>query len=291
MSHSISRKPFEHREIAIWTILVIAVAFWANILRGTEAGDLPGLEPMITRVLNNGAFDIAAWILIFARFTRMYPVEPAPNLRIAAGLAIGLLVLAPVRLAPAIGLLIVGVTLVRDRATLPAGRQVGLVLLALALETFWQSRLLSLLHVLTARIDAAIVAVLYRLVGIQAVTHANVVENISNGFSIVIWPYCASSMPLAAFVLAFLVVSLYLGRVPGRRGDITWLLAGCAGSIMLTEIRLAFLGLGESSYVWWHDGPGVTIYTVAMLALAVLFPILAAREPSRPVAATSGRSA
>lgn len=280
-----------NREVGVWTVLIIAVAFWANILRGSEPGDLPALDAMLTRVLDNGAFDVFAWTLIFGRFASMYPPGPASWRRIMMGFAIGVIALAPVRLAPGIGLLLLGLVLVRDRTAVPAGRQVGLVMLALALETLWASRLLSMVHVLTARMDAMVVASLFRLVGIQAVSHINVVENIDSGFSIVIWTYCASSMPLASFALGFLVMCLYLGRAP-RRGDLVWLAMGFAASIVLTEIRLMLLGLDEASYEWWHNGPGVSVYSVAALGLAALFPFLAMRSQQPPVATlAAGRRA
>ena len=44
---------------------------------------------------------------------------------------------------------------------------------------------------------------------------------------------------------------------------------------MLTEIRLVLLGTDRAHYVWWHEGPGVTIYALTALGLAVVFPILA----------------
>ncbi len=284
-----SGKAIQHREVGVWTVLIIAVAFWANILRGGEPGDLPGLDAMLTRVLDNGAFDVFAWTLIFARFARIYPPGPASWPRIMTGFAIGVIALAPVRLAPGIGLLLFGLVLVRDRSALPAGRQVGLVMLALALETLWASRLLSIVHVLTARVDAMVVGALFRLFGVQAVTHSNVVENLDSGFSIVIWTYCASSMPLASFTLAFLVTCLYFGHTP-RRGDIIWLGMGFAASILLTEMRLMLLGLDEAIYEWWHNGPGVSVYAVAALCLAILFPLLAIRsQQSQAARLAAGR--
>ncbi|HVY15404.1 MAG TPA: hypothetical protein VHB27_09255 [Rhodopila sp.] len=279
-------KPIGLQETGLWSVVILAVAFWANILRGSAPDDLPGLAPMITRVLDNGAFDVFAWGLIFVRSSRMFAAGPASWARIATVFGIGVIALAPVRLAPGIGLAILGVSLLRDRAAQPAGRQAGLIMLGLALETLWESRFLSGLHILVARADAVIVGDLFRMIGIPAAVSGNVVENLDNGFSIVIWPYCASSMQLAGFVLAFLVMCLYLGRMP-RRSDLRWLGLGVIGSIILTECRLVLLGLNESSYHWWHEGPGISIYTVAALGLAVLVPVLATRDRPQPPAAPS----
>src|SRR5208337_2607007 len=151
------------REVWVWSVLTVAVAFWANIVRGTSPGDLPGLGSMIARVIDNGAFDVFAWTLVFARVTRMSEAGPASRLQIWATFLVGAIALAPVRLAAGVGLVILGGLLLRERRTLPAGRQVGLVLLALAFETVWTSPLLAPMHVLVGSVDARISAFLFDL--------------------------------------------------------------------------------------------------------------------------------
>ena len=262
----------------VWSVLIVAVAFWANILRGTSPGDLPGLDSMIARVLENGAFDVFAWTLVFARITRLSEAGPASLFQIWTTFLVGAIALAPVRLATVVGLVILGGLLMRDRRVLPAGRQVGLVLLALAFENLWTSSLLASLHVLVGRVDARISACLFDLLDTEAAARANVVENISANFSISSWPGCASSFPLAGVSLAFLVFVVYLDQ-PLRRRHLLWLSMSFIGSILLTEIRLMLMTTSEASYHWWHDGLGASIYSVAALALAVVFPILATRDP------------
>jgi len=266
------------REVWVWAVLIVAVAFWANILRGTSPGDLPGFDSMIARVLENGAFDVFAWSLVFARVTRVSAEGPASWLQIWTTYLVGAIALAPVRLATDVGLVILGGLLLRGRRTLPAGRQVGLVLLALAFENLWTSSLLTSLHVLVGRVDARISACLFSLLNTEAAARANVVENISTHFSISIWPGCASSFPLAGVSLAFLVFVVYLDQ-PLRGGHLLWLCMSFIGSILLTEIRLMLMATNEASYLWWHDGRGASVYAVAALALAVVFPILATRNP------------
>jgi hypothetical protein len=271
-------------------MLMVSVAFWANIVRGGSPGDLPGLESMIASVLDNGAFDVFAWIMVFARATRMSEAGPASRLQIWAAFLLGAIVLAPVRLAAGLSLVIFGVLLLRDRRTLAAGRHVGLVLLVLAFETVWTSRLLAPLHVLVGRVDAAICAFLFGLLDTEATAGANVVDNLSANFSIAIWPYCSSSFPLAGVSLAFVVMCLYLGRPPRWR-HIVWLGMSFAGSILLTEIRLVLLASNEASYLWWHAGPGVSLYAMTALGVAVVFPFLATRDPGTAALPSGNRLA
>jgi hypothetical protein len=36
--------------------------------------------------------------------------------------------------------------------------------------------------------------------------------------------------------------------------------------------------LSGTSYNWWHDGEGATVYILAVTAVSVLFPLLATRN-------------
>jgi hypothetical protein len=190
---------------------------------------------------------------------------------------LGGIALAPVRLAAGTALAILGWLLLSDRRAPLAGRQVGLVMLALAFESVWTSRLLAPLHVLIGRLDASICAFLLRVLGTDATAHGNIVDSASTHFSISLWPYCTSSFPLAGVGLAFLVMCLNLGRPPRWR-HVPWLGMSFIASIVLTEIRLVLLATGEANYFWWHAGPGVTLYAMTALGLAVGFPILATRD-------------
>src|ERR1700722_15701898 len=87
------------REAGYWSVVIVAVAFWANIVRGT--GELAGLGTMVTRVLDNGAFDVFAWTLVFAQTARLYEARPASRLQISTAFLVGAIVLAPVRVAAA----------------------------------------------------------------------------------------------------------------------------------------------------------------------------------------------
>jgi hypothetical protein len=271
------------REAGCWSVVIVAVAFWANIVRGS--GDLPGLGAMVTRVIDNGAFDVFAWTMVFARTTRMSDARPASWLQISTAFLVGGIVLAPVRVAAAAALGVLGALLLTDRRRLKAGRDVGMVLVALAFETIWTSELLDPLQVFVGRADAVICAFLSGLLHTDAIAHANVVENLTTNFSIAIYPACASSFPLAGVSLAFLVMCLHLDRSP-RGHPVFWLGLSFIASILLTEIRLVLLATSRSSYLWWHDGPGVSIYALAALGLAVVFPILATwnepRDECRP---------
>jgi hypothetical protein len=268
-------KPIGAREVAIWSVLMVSVAFWSNVMRAS-AGDTPGLSNMLAHVLNNGAVDVLAWMLVIVRCGKLYTANPASMVQVSIAFLAGVIVLAPLRFASGLALTILGVLLLKDQHANRSARDVGLIFVALAVETVWTSSLLQPLHVLVGTMDASINVLMLRLFNIGAMVHANAVDNISANFAIAMWPGCTSSFPLASVGLLFIAVVLFLGQ-PLRRFHLSWLVASLIASILLTEIRLVLLALNETSYDWWHNGPGLSIYTIVALVPAVIFPILATR--------------
>src|SRR5208282_1249811 len=110
------------REVGLWSTAMVAIAFWANIVQGANAGDLPGFDAIIGRVLDNGAFDVFAWALVVVGCNSMFEPGPASWRQIRATVLAGIIALAPVRLAAAAALVILGGLLLADRRALPAGR-------------------------------------------------------------------------------------------------------------------------------------------------------------------------
>jgi hypothetical protein len=262
------------RETRFWGVLMIAVAFWANILRGDSSNGIITFDTLITNVLDNGAFDLLAWTLIFVNARRMTDRAPSSPRQIAWTYLLGLIVIVPVRIASGVALSMLSYMLICDPRATRAGRQIGTIMFALALETFWTSPFLTQLHIFVGRLDAHICAMLLRLFGISAIAHGNVVENQSSEFSIMIWPFCASSMPLAGVTLAFLVIVFYRNKVMQIQ-HLVWLFLSFVASIILTESRLVLMARNQDDFEWWHFGPGLSIYALCALGFAVLFPLWA----------------
>lgn len=282
MTHAVSiavirvqeRKHMRAGEARVWALLMVGVAYWANLLRNSGQNDVVTFASMIDRVLDNGAFAVFAWALIFVRSTSIADNVAASWRRIASTILLGVIVAVPFRLASAVALASLGGLLLADRHSLRGGRQVGWILLALAFETIWTSPFLAPLHVLVGGFDARVTAALLGLMNQTAATNANVVDNISANFSVVIWPYCTSSLPLAGVGLAFVTIIVYCSQ-PFRISYFWWLGLSFLASIVLTELRLVLLATGDANYQWWHAGPGVSIHALAALGLAVVFPIMA----------------
>ena len=190
-------------------------------------------------------------------------------------IALGLIVALPFRLAAAVALAVLAGLLLTDKRSLRVGRQIGLVLLALAFENVWTSPVLVWLHVLVGSLDARATTALLGLLNIKAIYSFNIIHNVDANFVIEVWPLCASSMPLAGVGVAFLTMFFYFDKI-FRVRYLFWLAMSLLASILLTEIRLALLATSEASFQWWHDGPGSSLHTLAALGLAVLFPVLAA---------------
>jgi hypothetical protein len=274
----------DRRELWVWGIVLAAVAFWGKVMSAPGSPD-PGLIAAIAdianRVIEAGAFTVAAWVMIVMRAGDLVPSGPASPRLVLALLGIGLLCAIPTRPATAFVLAVLGGALLRSRQATRGGRQAGLLLLALTLVAASESKLFGPLHVWVAGIDAHLVAWTARLAGMPAVADGNVVMQGSSGIEI--WVACTSSVQLPQVVLAFCVVVLHR-RGECRWGDLPWLLSALLASVVLTEIRLSQMIRSDAAYTWWHSGPGLTIYSLAALTLALLFPLLAtSRTANAPV--------
>jgi hypothetical protein len=260
-------------ETTLWASVIVGVAYWANVVR-SASGDQPlSLEVAINAVIGNGAFDVFAWAMMLARGIFYWDRRRAAPRQVILALLAGVIVLVPIRLAPALALVLVGATMLTDPLAPRALRSMRLVLFALAFETVWMSSL-QVLHTLAAELDAQAAAMLLHLFGQLAVAHGNVVENMSAQFSIVVWEYCTSTFPLADVVLSFTVIVIYRGKML-QWSHFPWLLLSFAASVILTELRLTLLAWDAANYTWWHSGPGLTVYVFIALALAVAPPLWA----------------
>lgn len=275
-------------ELRGWTLLVAGLAYWGNVVRTVGDPNAQGAALVVDGVLEHGAFPATAWLMIAALTRRGAPAagtaaEPAGRREIAAAIAICLLCALPTRQATMAALVLLGLPLARAPAGGPS-RAVAALLLGLAGEIAWTSIYALPLHAAAARFDAVAVRGLLALAGIDAAGQGNVVDNPAENFGIEILAPCASSFPLAGIVLAFLVVVLHEERWPGRpfliRTCLPWLAASALASVALTELRLSWMAAGEADYAWLHQGGGVTLYTLAAVGFAALFPLLATRAPA-----------
>jgi hypothetical protein len=268
----------------MWGIVLVAVAFWGRNIAAPGIPD-PHVAAAIADIANSiieaGAFTVAAWVMVMMRVGDLVPKGPASPRLVLAVLGIGLLCVIPSRPATAFVLSVLGGALLPSPQATRGGRQAGLLLLALALAAASESKLLGPLHVWVAGLDAELVAWIGRLAGMPAVADGNVVMQGTTGIEI--WIACTSSVQLPQVVLAFCVVVLHR-RGECRRGDLPWLLSALLASVALTEIRLSQMIRSDADYTWWHSGPGLTIYSLAGLTLALLFPFLATiRTADAPV--------
>ena len=274
-----STNPISLGELHVWTILLAGVAYWGNIARNSGYDVSISPTSLTDAFFGRGAFTIAAWAMVVVWVRAAAPRGSASRQQIATAMAIGLLCMIPTRQTTIAALLVLGVVLAMPSGT-RRGRQVAALLICLAIEMVWTSIYLLPLHDAVATLDVRAVQALLSLAGQTVSVHGNVVVNESAQFSIEVLAYCASSSPLASVGMAFVVTTLYCGRLPCR-ADLPWLAGALFASIALTELRLSLMTLGESNYLSIHDGDGGTVYTFFALGLAVLFPLVAAyRTPA-----------
>jgi hypothetical protein len=268
-------------ELRIWGLAIVGVAYWADIIRGANEHSGSVVGSAVDGVIANGVFNACAWAMILTRTWAGSDRAPARVRDIIATVAAGVAVIAPVRLALSLGLAILGSTLYSDSRLPHEARRMRLVFLALAIETLSTTALAAPLHVAAGALDASATSFLLNQFGQTASHHGDFIENLSSGTGIAVWPLCASTFPLPGVCLAFLLTLLYF-RQRLRKSQLAWLVASCLASVLLTEARLTLMAWSNDDFHWWHDGPGVTVYVLAALSLAVLFPLLAMVRLRRP---------
>lgn len=260
-----------------WAVSLAALAYWADVIAGSHAVQPLAPAALSASIFSAGAFNAAAWVMVFTRLAAPAPVRNAPGTLAVVVFASALLCLLPIGLALAPALILLGLGLLLH-ADLPASRrEAGLLLFGLGIGWGWP--FLRLAHAAIGYVDAQVVGTILRLSGLDAQVQGNMIAH--GDFSIEILPACASSSPLAEVALAYAVVALYC-RHRLSKADLPWLLASLLFSVMLTEFRLALMVPSWADWNWWHNGPGVTIYELVALAGAGLFPWLATRRmPAR----------
>jgi hypothetical protein len=260
-----------------WALLLTGISYWANVIRTAPHEDTEGLSAVPRGVIQNGAFGMAAWMLIAVWAARMGSSERIPPGRVVLTVVIGLIGLVPSRQATIVMLAILGLEQWHSART-DAGQKIAALLIVLAIDMIWVSPYIEPIHAIFAILDASLVRGLLFITGTLAAAHLNIVDNATTGVSIEILARCSSSYQFGGVCLAFVVTELFFGKFPGRN-DVPWLLRSLLASIALTELRLAWMTAGEQTFTWLHDGDGVTLYTFAAAILAMLFPILALRRP------------
>jgi hypothetical protein len=264
-------------ETRVWALLMLGVSYWANVLRADSIGGSVSLGAVATTLINEGAFDLLAWFVIFENARSISKQRPASRLEILQTLLIGAMCVVPARQAVAACMLCFALILYAGANSSVSARRISAVLSALSFEIIWTSPYLDFLHIATGKLDVRIVTTIYRGLGIPAHANGNVIYNGLDDFGIMVITRCSSSYMLAGAGLAFLVTALFRGRTVGRSGTL-WLCGCLLGSVMLTEARLALMVRNEVAFEWWHNGPGCSVYSLAATASAVCFSIAATRK-------------
>jgi hypothetical protein len=269
-------------ELCGWAVLLAALAYWADVIAASKAGEPLGAAALMTSISGAGAFNAAAWLMVATRCRTPAPRLSAPASLVLLALVSGLLCIVPIALALAPALVLLGLSLALHPALPPSRREAGWLLLGLGVSWGWP--FLRFAHLAVGRVDARVIETLEQLRGVDVGAQGNIVWH--GNFAIEILPACASSYPLAEVALAYAVVAMFC-RHRLALADLVWLAASLLYSIALTEIRLCLMAPSWADWNWWHNGPGVTVYELAALAGAAFIPWAAARRAASRRAAIS----
>jgi hypothetical protein len=267
------------REMWAWSLVLVAVAYWANAVRAAPYTGPFALATLPERLSSIGAFNAAAWLLIATRVRHLDSSRTASPAMILAAVSIGIICLVPARQAAIASLLLAAAALSKWAPPSRSRREIVLLLVGIAGAFLWSSFYLGFVHIAGARMDAGIVAAILRTAGYAVESLGNIVTVDGAGSDLRILVACSSSIQLAEVGLAFLVVRIFRD-CPLGRPDLPWLIATFVVSILLTELRLSLMALSDDCFHYWHDGVGSAIYQVAAVGAAILIPAMAPRKNS-----------
>jgi hypothetical protein len=266
-------------EVRAWTLLVIGVMYWANVVRSSGGGDTLSLVSVTNSLISEGAFNVLAWIVIFENVWALTREGRASSRQIWQAVVISAICVVPSKQAAAAGMVASAAVLYQQSKSDVFIRRIAMTLLALSCEIVWTSPYLDFFHSAVGRMDAHVVGTIHRALGHAMTVHGNIVENAANQFSIIVIAQCSSSYILAAMCLAFVVVALVRGREP-RLSALGWLGAAYLASVALREVHLVLMASNRSNYEWWHNGPGYSIASLASTVLVGFFAVMATNEQS-----------
>jgi hypothetical protein len=263
------------REIRLWSLLMIALAYLMNIIRSTGSfADAPSVQTIADGIISQSAFDLLAWVVIFEAVGSLSRETPATRRHVFQTVLVGILCAMPARQSNAVAMLALACFLYRQDQSIGCARRIALVLSALAFEDIWTFN--DFLHIAVGKFDAQVIAAIYRGCGLMVTVDGNVVQH-GLGFGIIVLGPCASSYMLAGTGVALLVTGLFRRATFGRFW-VVWLCGSLFASVVLTEMRLSLMAANLSSYGWWHSGPGQPIYSLTSAVSAVVFSMLATSQ-------------
>jgi hypothetical protein len=140
---------------------------------------------------------------------------------------------------------------------------IGQLLIACAIHEVWAPNFFRLVAPYIVNVEAGFAA---KILTIFYTGYSSRFNEISapGGYTIEIFSGCSAFSNLSLGALIWISI-IKLHRLHFTRLDFVALAGTFAAVILINEIRIMLMAQSYAYFVFWHDGPGVTIVSTAML--------------------------
>jgi exosortase/archaeosortase family protein len=254
---------------------VAFATIWQRITSGPTSGVAFG-QPFSVPF---GAAEALALVALFLVINRLKNNALLSRVDLLAIAAVSVAFALPSLAAASIPMAIVGMMfLARGDARLAS---IGQILLALVSYQFLGRLIFDLAAPFILPLETFAVTTLLSLVGDFGRDGADIIA--PNGFTIFLEPPCSAFHNITVATLIWLAL-IKIERLEFLRSDWWALAAMVAATVTLNTIRIALMAQSEPMLRYWHDGQGVVVVSVVMLASLLGISFLSRVRPAAALA-------
>jgi hypothetical protein len=169
----------------------------------------------------------------------------------------------------------IGLVFMLRRRNEPSLSSIGQILIAGAIHELWGPKLFIVIAPFFVNLEAAIAAKLLTTFSTGYSTQYNLIMA-PDGYTIAINAGCSAFHNLSLGALIWISI-IKFRRLYFTRLDFAALAGTFVAVILINEIRIMLMARSYADFVYWHEGPGVTIVSVAMLVSVGALVLLASR--------------
>jgi exosortase/archaeosortase family protein len=250
---------------------VALATIWQRIASGPTHGVAFG-QPFSVPF---GAAEALALVALFLVINRMKNDALLSRVDLLAIATVGVAFGLPSLEAASIPMATVGIMfLARSDARLAS---IGQILLALVSYQFLGRLIFDLAAPFVLPLETLAVTTLLSLFGDFGRDGADIIA--PNGFTVFIEPPCSAFHNITVATLIWLAL-IKIERLEFLRSDWWALAAMIAVTVILNTIRIALMAQSEPMLLYWHDGQGVVVVSVVMLASLLGISFLSRVRPA-----------
>jgi hypothetical protein len=266
-------RPTDRSILTVMALLIFTAGLWNKVL-----GSYIQSQP-IGWLVDNFGLDIGE-LLAFASLLKLF-ADIGDRLILRRSDLLALMVLLAGTVLPGhtiswISATAIGLVFVLRRGDEPLLSSIGQILIACAIHELWGPRLFIMAAPYFIGIEASAAAKILTSLGTGYTAQFNQISA-QSGYTIEIVAGCSAFHNLSLGALMWVsIIKMY--RLYFTRLDFAALAGTFVVIILINEIRIMLMAPSYASYVFWHNGTGVTIVSAIMLISIVGLVLMTSRR-------------